>query len=326
MAFLSFDISTGGISAALFNSKLDALNFAESSWQLRPDEAGAATLSVENILAGFKQVAAAVQRGEPLEAACISSFMHNSVLLDDSNQPLTPIHTWLDRRGENGMEYVRSRMGRKFHERTGCQYHPMFPVFKLATFYLGDSGFVERAKRVVSIKSLLVHRLTGIWAEDHGMASASGLYNILNGDWDPGLLGLLGLKRDVLPAVTGRSAIVGRVTLGAASEFGIPSGTPVVNGSGDGFLATVGSGCESPNRLAVSLGTSASVRQTLSNAALDPSAGTFCYRSDENSYLLGCASSNGGNVLDWGRALFGELPQEPRTGVPTFIPLLYGAA
>src|SRR5262249_1167824 len=63
----------------------------------------------------------------------------------------------------------------------------------------------------------------------------------------------------------------------------------------------VGSDCETPEKIAVSLGTSAVVRQTLDRAVVDSAAGTFCYRADEDVYLLGCAGSNGGNVLDWGR-------------------------
>jgi sugar (pentulose or hexulose) kinase len=41
--------------------------------------------------------------------------------------------------------------------------------------------------------------------------------------------------------------------------------------------------------------------------------------------MLGCAGSNGGNVLDWGRSIFGD-PQgaEASESPPIFIPLLHG--
>ena len=51
----------------------------------------------------------------------------------------------------------------------------------------------------------------------------------------------------------------------------------------------------------MTLGTSAVARQSLTKPALDLLAGTFCYRAAEDAYILGCAGSNGGNVLDWGR-------------------------
>jgi gluconokinase len=157
------------------------------------------------------------------------------------------------------------------------------------------------------------------------MASASGLFNIRKGDWDSELLALVGLNAGNLPPVSGAAAIIGSVTRQAAAEFGLPDSTPVIGGSGDGFLANIGSECETPSKISVTLGTSAAARQTLPRPVLNSLAGTFCYKSGENSYLLGCAGSNGGNVLDWGREIFGSSKDtgdsvEP----PIFIPLLHG--
>jgi gluconokinase len=325
MAVLCFDVSSSGISAALFDAKLELLNYAEIAWGLAPDEFGATTLPAQTITSSIRQLGSIgdSSRGT-VQAICIGSFMHSTVLLDAAGEPLTPVHTWLDRSGQEGVEYVRSGFADTFHERTGCHFHPMFPIFKLAALRLASSAFIERTRRVASIKSFLVHKLTGVWVEDHGMASASGLFNIRNGDWDPDLLAWLGLSRDVVPAVAPRTTIAGPVTSGAASDLGFRMGTPVVNGSGDGFMATLGSDCENSGRVSVSLSTSSSARQTISETVLDPSAGTFCYRADEKTYLLGCASSNGGNVLDWGRAVFGELAHRVGTDVPIFIPLLHG--
>jgi gluconokinase len=324
MTILCFDISSGGISAALFSPKLEFTKLTENQWKLEPDDSGAATLSIHTVVERFRQVIRELAIAEPVEAVCIGTFMHNCVLLDDAGKPLTPVFTWLDRRGEKGLEYLRSRLGDRFHERTGCRFHPMFPVFKLATLYVDDPNLIANARRVVSIKTFLTHRLTGVWVEDHGLASASGLYNVTSGDWDPGLLGMVGLKRENLPDISSRSAVTGRVIRDAANEFGLPEGIPVVNGSGDGFLAHMGSDCETAERISVSLGTSAVARQALSSPLLDSSSGTFCYKSDPNSYLLGCAGSNGGNVLDWGRSIFGDLEAEGSGDVPILIPLLHG--
>src|SRR5262249_40938962 len=151
-----------------------------------------------------------------------------------------------------------------------------------------------RAKRIVSIKALLLNRLTGTWLEDHGIASASGLFNIVKADWDADLLDLIGINRAQLPGIGSRTGIAGRITSRASAEFGLAQGIPVVIGSGDGFLANLGSNSEVAEKIAVTLGTSAVVRQTLSRPALDNNAGTFCYRADEESYVLGCAGSNGG--------------------------------
>jgi gluconokinase len=161
--------------------------------------------------------------------------------------------------------------------------------------------------------------------EDRGMASASGLFNVKDADWDAEILNLLGLERSQLPPVINRSEVVGSVTSKAASEFGLGKGTLVVAGSGDGFLANLGSGCDDSSQIAVTLGTSAVARQSLAEPVLSSSSGTFCYRADADAYLLGCAGSNGGNVLDWGHRIFGRRDdQRVSDDLPIFIPLLHG--
>ena len=98
-----------------------------------------------------------------------------------------------------------------------------------------------------------------------------------------------------------------------------------MSGSGDGFLANVGSACTNAKRMAVTLGTSGAARQMVSTPALNPSAGTFCYRASSNAFLLGCASSNGGNVLDWARRSFGPVATlTPGRKLPIFLPWMNG--
>src|SRR4030095_15454500 len=139
------------------------------------------------------------------------------------------------------------------------------------------------------------------------MASASGLLGVQSGRWDPELAQIAGIDLQDLPIVVNPEETAGQITEEGSSRFGVPAGTPLVSGSGDGFLANIGSGCTSSRRMAVTLGTSGVARQMLSHPSLNADAGTFCYRAREDAFLLGCASSNGGNVLDWARNTFGPM-------------------
>jgi gluconokinase len=324
MTAVCFDISSGGISAAIFESNGEIIRRIESRWHFITDKTGAATLSTDTIVERFKIVLQELNLSASVETIAIGCFMHNCVLLDANDRPLTPVFTWLDQRGDEGVTYVRSRVGDTFHELTGCRYHPMFPIFKVASLFVRDSEVLARARRVVSVKAFLIHRLTQSWIEDHGLASSSGFFNLKTNAWDTTLLKTVGLKSEHFPAIARRTGIAGRVTREAASQFGLREGTTVIVGSGDGFLASLGSGCESPSRVAVTLGTSGVARQTVSKAVLNTSSGTFCYRADEDEFLLGCASNNGGNVLDWARSIFGHVEGARGDDLPVFIPLLHG--
>ena len=96
MTLLCFDISSSGIAAALFDSKLEPIQLGERRW------APGAALDLLNIVAQFKQSIAKL-KPESVDAICIGTFMHNIVLLDANENALTPVFTWLDSRGESGV-------------------------------------------------------------------------------------------------------------------------------------------------------------------------------------------------------------------------------
>ena len=314
MDVLCFDLGSGGLRGARFNEKLEVLAMKEESWDIHRDAAGRATLSAYDIECAFHNVAGKLTKGSTPEAICISSFMHSFLVLSSCCAALTPVYTWLDSTGATGLKVVRDRIGDTFHEKTGCHYHPMFPVFKLAANPAG------RGNRVASPKAWLGWELTANFLEDFGMASASGLLNAKSGDWDLDLLKIVGLELQDLPRVVRPESIVGKVGE-EGSRFGLPNGVALVSGSGDGFLANIGSACTTHKRLAVTLGTSGVARQMVAEPALNPTAGTFCYRADSAAFLLGCASSNGGNVLDWARDEFGRSSITAQNqDIPIFLP------
>jgi gluconokinase len=317
---LCFDIGSGGMRAVRFNEQLEALALHDVAWDLHRDAEGGATLSVHDIEGAFSELARALASGTAPAAVSIGCFMHSFLVLSSCCAPLTPVYTWMDTTEAEGMDSVRRKIGSSFHGRTGCHYHPMFPVFKLAAKPPG------RGNRVGSPKAWLAWELTGSFVEDVGMASASGLLDVQSGKWDPEILGIAGMEFQDLPSVANPDAVVGTVSESGSARFGIPPGTTLVCGSGDGFLANVGSGCTTPRRMAVTLGTSGVARQMVYRPALNPSAGTFCYRANSESFLLGCASSNGGNVLDWARSTFGPMSSDVSgsDGIPIFLPWMNG--
>jgi gluconokinase len=320
MDVLCFDMGSSGVRGARFDERLRVSALHSSPWNLQRDQEGRATLSVYDVECAFLEVAHALAGPTAPAAASIACFMHSYLVLSSCCAALTPVFTWMDTSEREGVERIQRHLGHRFHERTGCHYYPMFPVFKLAANPPG------RGNRVGSPKSWLAWELTGEFVEDYGMASASGLLNVQSGTWDAELVRLVDLDVEDLPRVVDPFAMVGTVSDAGALRFGIPAGTKLVSGSGDGFVANIGSGCTTPRQTAVTLGTSGAVRQMLSSPVLDPAAGTFCYRASSDNFLLGCATNNGGNVLEWARETFAETLPDVADGValPIFLPFLNG--
>jgi len=319
MDVLCFDIGSSGVRGARFNERLEISAVHNSTWNLHRDAEGRATLSVYDIECAVADVAQALASPAPA-AISVGCFMHSYLVMSSCCAALTPVFTWLDTSRPEGVDIVRRRIGNAFHEKTGCHYYPMFPVFKLAANPPG------RGNRVGSPKTWLAWELTGAFVEDCGMASASGMADVRASAWDSELAQISRIDLEDLPQIVDPDAIVGEVHEAGSARFGIPAGTKFVAGSGDGFLANVGSGCTTSRRIAITLGTSGVARQMGPQPALDATAGTFCYRARSDAFLLGCASSNGGNVLDWGRNAFGPMEAEIPSNVdlPIFLPFMNG--
>jgi gluconokinase len=78
---------------------------------------------------------------------------------------------------------------------------------------------------------------------------------------------------------------------------------------GDGAVSNVGTGCVTQEKMALMVGTSAALRVAWRGERTEIPWGAWCYRIDENRFVLGCADSNGGNLFAWLRDTF-NLPAE----------------
>lgn len=103
---------------------------------------------------------------------------------------------------------------------------------------------------------------------------------------------------------------------------------------GDGAAANLGSGCAGPDRLAITIGTTAAVRAVLKGQVDSVPPGLWSYRLDRRRSLLGGATSDGGSVYDWMDKTL-KLPNsaeleealagvEPATPGLAFMPFLSG--
>ncbi|MCW3004694.1 MAG: gluconokinase [Conexibacter sp.] len=251
-------------------------------------------------LAGAEQARVAVA------GIALSAAMHSLVGLDEHDRPITQLLTWADRRAAPQAERLRAERPH-LHGRTGIPLHPMSPLTKLVWFREEEPELFARVRRWCGIKELVVHRLTGEWATDHSIASATGLMNLLALDWDAEALEVAGVRRAQLPALVGTQHVL-PLTVEGARAIGADSRLPLVLGAGDGPLANVGVGAVRPGVAACSIGTSGALRLIVERPVIDETGQVFCYALTPGRWVVGGAINNGGVVLQWaGEALAPEL-------------------
>ena len=255
-------------------------------------------------------------RGDDVAAIGLSSAMHGVLAVDAQGEPVSSVITWMDRRANTVAEgWRRDGTAARLYERTGAPMHPMLPLAKLAWVREHDTALFAAAARFVGLKELVVHRWTGEWVVDHGIASATGMLDLRTRDWDAAALELAGVGRERLSTPAPPSTALRAFRPAIARELGLGVNTAVVLASADGPLANIGSGAGECREVALTLGTSGAVR-VLSNAPLlDAHQRTFCYCADDRRYVVGGPTSSAGASLDWVFALLlDEIPKDQRFG------------
>lgn len=254
------------------------------------------------------------KRGGEVNAIGISSAMHGVVCVDEGGEPLGNAITWMDRRSAEIADGWRADgTADALYRETGAPMHPMLPVAKLRWLAEHEPERFARTRRFVGLKELFVHRWTGEWLIDWGLAAATGMFAFGTRAWSGRALELARIDASRLSRPVAPSTVLSEFRGEIARELGI-GGTPpaLVPASSDGALANIGSGAGAGD-LAVTLGTSGAVRTLVDEPLLDEQGRTFCYIADDRRYIVGGPTSGAGAALDWLTALLlDELPKERR--------------
>ncbi|HET8986947.1 MAG TPA: gluconokinase [Humibacillus sp.] len=270
----------------------------QSGWRVQDPAA-----VIDATLRSVAEVVTALD-GAPVLALSVSTAMHGLIGLDDRLRPLTPIVTWADARARDVARELRARpVAAGLHRRSGTPIHSMSPLTKLRWFARNEPTLTRSARAWVGLKDLVLLALTGRLVTELSSASGTGLLSIPDRTWDPEALALAGVRRDQVPDVLPTTMHL-PLSPDAASRVGLPPGTPVVLGAGDGPLGNLGTGAIRPGIAGLSLGTSGALRLTVDGPRSDPSGRLFCYALTDDHWVVGTPISNGGSVVRWASSVF----------------------
>ncbi|KAB7744240.1 hypothetical protein GA707_12425 [Nostocoides sp. F2B08] len=229
----------------------------------------------------------------------VSTAMHGLIGLAEDGTPLTPLVTWADTRAVDEVEALReSGQDLELHRATGTPVHPMSPLAKIMWFTRNEPELSAAVDQWVGLKTWIVRGLTAQVVCDLSSASDSGLLNRATGTWHQGALAWAGIGAERLPPIVPTTHSMPLATE-TAEVTGLPPGTPVVIGAGDGPTGNLGTDAIHPGTIGVSIGTSAAARAVLPGPVLDLPRGLFCYALADDLWVVGGAASNGGSASRW---------------------------
>jgi xylulokinase len=189
-------------------------------------------------------------------ALAIANQRETTVCLDAQGVPVRPALVWLDERARDQLPLLDAALGGEaIHRITGKPLDLTPSLGRIAWLRDHEPRTYARTATFCDVQSYLVGRLTGRIATSWASADPSGLFDLEARRWSAPILDYLALTPDRLPPTVAPGTALGTVQADAAAHTGLPVGTLVVAGAGDGQCAGLATGCYAPGRAYLNLGT-----------------------------------------------------------------------
>lgn len=323
-AIVAIDIGTTGAKATLVgrDGKILASGYATYATQTaaggiveqNPDDWWRATCVALAQMWSESSHNAAIE----LAAVALSGQMQDMILLDDQ-RAVGPAILYSDSRAVAEAARLDTEIGGETLARiTGNGQGASSVLAKWLWLQANDAERLQQCTTILlGAHDYIGWRLCGRLATDHTTASTTGLFDLGVKDWAHELLTQLGLDTSKLPALQTASELSGHVLPDAASDTGIPMGTPVYGGCGDLGATTVGVGAGLPGRDYCYLGTSGWIAASIEDATPQPERGIFTLRHpNPTRYIQVAPMLTAGGNLEWLRDLATGLNTKETDAIP----------
>lgn len=310
---VAIDIGTSTVRSMLVDSRVRVLpaTLVRAPVKVRVSASGASEITVSDLAASvWDCIDGTLERARTLPAydttdksairgVAVTTFVASVCGLDRNAEPVTPLFTWADTRGEEDVARLRAAVPwAEVYERTGCPLHTSYLPVRLSWLRRTNPGVFARVTRWLTIGEYLEWRLFGRARCSFSVASWTGLLDRTRLAWDRCLLDALGISAGQLsPLVDVDEPLMG---LKAPFRERWPelADVPWFPAIGDGAAHNLGSGAGDSRHVALALGTSGALRVVEPG---DPHVipGLWVYKVDRHRSLVGGALSEGGNMLMW---------------------------
>ncbi|WP_142289508.1 gluconokinase [Gottfriedia luciferensis] len=324
--YLGVDIGTTSTKAVLFKKNGKVVSSHNVEYPLYSPTPQTAEQDPEEI---FRAVVEVMKQSianskiskDELALVSFSSAMHSVIAVDQNGQPLTQCITWADSRAVDWANKIKNEMnGQSIYLRTGTPIHPMSPLAKITWLRHEKPDVFSNTSKFISIKEYVFYKFFEQYLVDYSIASATGLFNLQNLNWDQEALEICGITEQNLSEPVPTTYYFSNLKDAYASEIGISQSTPFVIGANDGVLSNLGVNAIEPGVVAVTIGTSGAIRTVTDKPVSDPKGRIFCYALTDKHWVIGGPVNNGGMTFRWVRDQLAsaEVETAKRLGVDSY--------
>ncbi|MBX3240918.1 MAG: gluconokinase [Chitinophagaceae bacterium] len=309
---ITVEIGTGAIRVAAFDLQGNMLGTSKGAYptfHIKPDfseqDPEQIFITMLYILKNFLNEKI-YPNGYKVHRVCFSSAMHSVLPIDRKGVPLGKAMVWSDNRAKNEAAQLRSiELGHLLYQTTGTPIHAMSPLNKITWLKNNEPDRFNDSSKFLSIKTYIIHQLTGEYVIDFSVASATGLMNIHTTKWEPAALKYAGITESSLPDLV-PIFYSPKLKKEYQVSLGLPDDVKILVGSSDGCMATLGAGVYDDGKATVTLEESGAVRVIGKQILQDKNERLFNYLLTEGIYVSGGPTNNAGSVFEWFATQFGD--------------------
>jgi gluconokinase len=322
---VSLDVGSSSVRALLFDSGARRMEGygAQVPYRIHTtpdggaevDPEALAQLAIDCLDELHRQVHAS---GFRVVAVAGSAFWHGICGINAAGQPTLPILHLLDTRSGDQVARVPDA-----HARTGCVPHSSYWPAKILWLAANRPDEFRATTRFLSFPEYLYLKLLGSTRASTSMVSATGLWDQNASDYDPETLSALPIRREHLTDPAALDETEDRLLQEFRAMWPAFAKARWFPALGDGACNNIGSGCISPQRAALMVGTTGAMRLVSDAREAAVSQGLWCYRLDRRRFVTGGALSNGGDVYAWMKRNL-ALPKDVEARLETARPGTHG--
>jgi len=201
-----------------------------------------------------KKILTKIEPGK-IAGVTVTTFGVDGTLLDKAGKMLYPVISWQCERTAPIMANIGKYIPlQDLYGESGVLPFTFNTINKLIWFAENKPVLIDKSHRFLFMPSIFSYFLTGEMINDTTMAGTSMTTNLKSRKMSENILNKIGFPKDKFGEIAEPGTITGKVNANAASETGIPEGTPVVATGHDTQFAIFGSGAEK-NQPVLSSGT-----------------------------------------------------------------------
>lgn len=333
---LVIDVGTTSTRASLYDARVRCVEglHAEKPNHLETSPDGGAVFDATRLLEAVVAVIDEVlekagSRTDSIAAVAFDTFVSNVLGLDAAGAPITPVYTYADTRNQEDARALRAELGPEgvgeVHRRSGCTIHASYLPARFLWLERVHPQLFRSVRSWVSFGEYLFEIFFGSRLASHSIASWTGMLDHRKLAWDSFWLQRLPIDEEQLSPLGDLSETSRGLRGDWAKRWPALNDVPWLPAIGDGAAANIGSGCDVPEHVALTIGSTGAMRVVVEEELDSVPKGLWLYRVDRSRGLLGGATTEGGHFFAWlRRTLQLPAPEALEREIATRSPTAHG--